>query len=59
LVVVFGALTESSSTTKLPIVVLNSTLGPANVAALARRLVTKNREAIILRMIKILKVPEK
>jgi hypothetical protein len=49
---------ESSSTTKLPIVVLNSTFGPANVAELARRPLKKNREAIILRMIKILKVPE-
>jgi len=39
-------------------VVLNSTLGPANVAELTMRLLKKNREAIILRMIKILKVLE-
>jgi hypothetical protein len=36
-------------------VVLNSTLGPAKLAALARRLEAINREAMILRILSILK----
>jgi hypothetical protein len=36
-------------------VVLNSTFGPAKLAALAIRLETTNREAMILRIVRILK----
>jgi hypothetical protein len=55
LAVVLGALASSNSTTKFPIVVLNSTFGPAKQETLARRLVITKSEAMVLRMVMILK----